>query len=149
MEMEYDSNKFASRGTGAAALTTGIIGTVGAAASFLGGPGGLFGARNGGCCTNGVSQYEAGMLNELAAKDARIALLESEIFGNNKLLEVYRYFDGELKEMRGQLCQQAVINAQITANISCMQNSINVLNGLTKTVIPIDSICPQPAVATT
>ena len=144
MEMEYDSNKFASRGTAVGGLTTGIIGT---ALGVLNGAGGLFGARNGGCCASGVSQYEAGMLNELAAKDSRIALLESEIYGNNKILEVYRYFDGELKEIRGQLCQQAVINSQITANISCMQNSINVLNGLTKTVIPIDSICPQPAVA--
>lgn len=29
-------------------------------------------------------------------------------------------------------------------NISCMQNAINVLNGLTKTVIPIGNVCPAP-----
>lgn len=140
MEMEYDSNRFASKGTGAAGLTTGIIGT---ALGVLNGTGGLLGGvRNGGCC-NGVTQYEATMLNELAAKDARIALLEANTYNDQKLLEVYKYFDGELKEVRGQLCQQAVINSQITANISCMQNSINVLNGLTKTVIPVDSICPE------
>ena len=53
---------------------------------------------------------------------------------------VDRRFDG----VNAQLCQQAVINAQTTANISCMQNTINTLSGLTKTVIPITSVCPEP-----
>ena len=35
------------------------------------------------------------------------------------------------------------MNAQVTANLSCMQQTINTLSGLTKTVIPIGSICPE------
>ena len=27
--------------------------------------------------------------------------------------------------------------------MSCMQRNLDVLNGLTKTVIPVDSICPE------
>ena len=130
MEVEY-----AKRGVANAGLTTGIIGT---ALGFLNG--GLFG---GNCCGNGVTQYELSMESSIAAKDAEIALLKANTYNDQKLLEVYKYFDGELKDIRGQLCNQAVINSQITANLSCMQNSIATLNGLTKTVIPVDSICPE------
>jgi hypothetical protein len=48
-----------------------------------------------------------------------------------------------MRGIEGQLAQQAVVNAQTIANISCMQRNIDVLNGLTKTVIPIASICPE------
>jgi hypothetical protein len=54
------------------------------------------------------------------------------------------YVDRRLEGVNAQLCQQAVINAQTVANISCMQNTINTLSGLTKTVIPITSVCPEP-----
>lgn len=137
MEVEY-----AKRGVGTAGLTTGIIGTALGAASAMGGNGGLLGGLFGGC-RDGVSHYELTQESAIAAKDARIALLEANTYNDQKLLEVYKYFDGELKDIRSQLCQQAVVNAQITANISCMQQSLAVLNGLTKTVIPIDSICPE------
>lgn len=141
MEVEYGR-----RGVANAGLTTGIIGT---ALGVLNGSGGLLGGMRSGCgCSGGVSQYELGMMNEIATKDARIALLEANTYNDQKLLDVYKYFDGELKEVRNQLCAQAVVNAQVTANISCIQSNLAVLNGLTKTVIPIDSICPTPAVAT-
>lgn len=134
MEVEY-----AKRGVANAGLTTGIIGTaLGALNSGNGGGilGGLFGG-------NGVSHYELALEASNATKDAEIALLKANVYNDQKLLEVYKYFDGELKEIRGQLCQQAVVNSQITANIACMQQSIATLNGLTKTVIPIGSICPE------
>jgi hypothetical protein len=57
---------------------------------------------------------------------------------------MYQYVDGRLRAIESQICQQNVVNAQITANISCMQNAINTLSGLTKTVIPIDNVCPEP-----
>ena len=143
MEVEYGKN---TRGVAVGGLTTGIIGT---ALGVLNGSGGLLGGMRSGCGGSpAVSQYELGLVNEMANKDARIALLEANTYNDQKLLEVYKYFDGEVKEIRSQLCSQAVVNAQITANISCIQQNLAVLNGLTKTVIPIDSICPTPAVAT-
>jgi len=58
-------------------------------------------------------------------------------------LELYQYVDGRMRGIEGQLAQQAVVNAQLTANLSCQQQAIATLNGLTKTVIPIASICPE------
>lgn len=60
------------------------------------------------------------------------------------MLEMYQYVDGRLRNVESQLCQQAVVNAQMTANISCIQQNLNVLNDMTKTVIPINNICPEP-----
>ena len=54
------------------------------------------------------------------------------------------YMENRLRSIEGQICQQSVINAQITANIGCMQGQIATLMGLTKTVIPITSVCPEP-----
>ena len=68
---------------------------------------------------------------------------------DSKVLDLYKYIDGKLAGIEAQFSAQGVINAQLTANLACMQNTINTLSGLTKTVIPIASICPTPAVATT
>lgn len=136
MEVEY-----AKRGVANAGLTTGIIGTALGAMNASGGNG-LLGGLFGGC-RDSVSHYELTQESAIAAKDARIALLEANTYNDQKLLDVYKYLDGELKDIRGQLCHQAVVNAQITANISCMQNNLATLNGLTKTVIPVDSLCPE------
>lgn len=135
MEVEY-----ARRGVANAGLTTGIIGT---ALGVLNGGGGLLGGwgRGNGDC--GVSHYELTQESAIAAKDARIALLEANTYNDQKLLDVYKYFDGELKDVRNQLCHQAVVNSQVISNLSCLQGQVATLSGLTKTVIPIDSICPD------
>lgn len=136
MEIEYGR-----RGVANAGLTTGIIGTALGVLNGSNGGGGILGGLFGG--GNCVNHYELSLEASNAAKDARIALLEANTYGDQKMLELYKYFDGQIKSIRDQLCTQAVVNAQITANISCMQQSIAVLNGLTKTVIPVDSICPE------
>lgn len=134
MEVEY-----ARRGTANAGLATGIIGTALGALNGLGGMAWGRGA-NGDC---GVSHYELTMGTSMAQKDAEIALLRSNTYNDQKMIEMYKYIDGELKGIRSELCQQAVVNAQVAANLSCMQQTINTLSGLTKTVIPINSICPE------
>lgn len=73
--------------------------------------GGLFGGRNCGCSEDHcVNRYELAMEKELAAKDSRIALLESTIFTDKKSLELYQYIDGQLKEVREFICEQKVRN---------------------------------------
>lgn len=139
--------EYASRGVGNAGLTTGIIGTsLGALNSgIFNGLGGIFGGNNCGCSDNmAVNRYELGLEQSNAAKDARISLLESTITTDKKMLDMYQYVDGRLRNIEAQISQQAVVNAQITANLSCMQSNIASLMGLTKTVIPIDSVCPAP-----
>jgi hypothetical protein len=88
------------------------------------------------------------MQQELAAKDSKIALLESNIYVDSKIADVYERLNTKIGGLEAQICQQGIINAQVAANLGCMQNSISALNNLTKVVIPITSICPEPAVAT-
>jgi hypothetical protein len=130
-----------ARATGG--LTTGIIGTsLGVLNSGM--LGNLFGG-NCGCGDNAaVTRYELGMEKSLAAKDSEISLLKSTIHTDGKMLEMYQYVDGRLRGIEGQIAQQAVVNAQVAANLSCMQGNIATLMGLTKTVIPIGNVCPSP-----
>lgn len=141
-------NNFASKGVAGAGLGLGIAGT--ALGLMNGGNGcggvlsGLFGGGN--CCHENtmVNRYELGLEQASAAKDSKIALLESTIHTDGKMLELYQYVDGRLRCIEGQISQQAVVNAQLTANISCMQGNIATLMGLTKTIIPITNVCPEP-----
>lgn len=143
VEVEKD---YASKGVAGAGLGLGIAGT---ALGLLqnGNLGGILGGWGNGC-NNGGSAY---VTRYDAEKDARIAELETEV----KLRDANAYTLGEVNKMRNyvdakfdainaQLCSQAVINAQVAANLSCLQNTVNTLSGMTKTVIPIANICPEP-----
>lgn len=141
--------EFASKGIAGSALGL-SIGSLGAQL-LSGNLGNLLGGWNAngcnaaafGCSENmPVNRYDA-------AKDARIAALETEVklrdantYTDQKLLEVYKYVDGKLERVDHKLCEQAVWNTAQTGTISCMAQQIAVLNGLTKTIIPQDSICP-------
>ncbi len=103
--------------------------------------GGIFGGGNGGSAY--VSRYDA-------EKDARIAQLETEVklrdantYTIGEINKLRNYIDAKFDAINAQLCSQAVVNAQVTANLSCLQNTVATLSALTKTVIPIDSICPE------
>lgn len=137
VEVEKD---FASKGVAGAGLGTGIAGLSLGVLNAMGNNGGLLGGLFGGNNCNALFAWE----RELSHKDAEIGSLRADLATDRKVLELYQYVDGRMRNIEGQLAQQAVVNAQITGNISCMQNTINILSGLTKTVIPINSICPEP-----
>ena len=136
---------FASRGVANAGLTTGIIGT---ALGVLNGNGGILGGLFGGNCAcsdnMAVNRYEMSQQKELINKDMEIAYLKGRDAAKTDSLELYKYVDGRFRGIEAQIAAQAVTNAQVVANISCMQNSIAALNALTKTVIPITNVCPEP-----
>lgn len=143
--MEYE-NKYASNAKGNTGVT---LGAVALGTALLGGNGilgNLFGNNCGcGCGDNAmVNRYEANMNAKIAELETEVKLRDSNIYTDNKILALYQYVDGKIQGIEGQICQQNVLNAQITANISCMQNAINTLQGLTKTVIPIGNVCPEP-----
>ena len=107
--------EFASKGVGTAGLTTGIIGTGLGALNALGGTGilgGLLGGMPAARCDSNmpITRYELGLEKDNAAKDAEIALLKANTYQDQKSLELYKYIDGELREVRGVLAQQAVHN---------------------------------------
>lgn len=139
--MEYT----AGRGTTALGIIGTVLGSIGAAGAtnLLGG----VGLNNGaGCCSENmpVSRYELSQENRIAKLESEIALRDSTIYSDKKSLELYQYVDGRMRSIEAQIAAQAVTNAQVVANISCMQSSINTLMNLTKTVIPITNVCPQP-----
>ena len=143
--MEYE-NKFASKGVAGTGLGLGIAGT---ALGLLGNNGnllgGLFGNGNCGCSEDHyVNRYEAGQNARIAELETEVKLRDANTYTDGKILDLYRYVDGRFNGVEAQICQQAVVNAQVTANLSCLQNTVNTLSGLTKTVIPITSVCPEP-----
>ena len=144
MEME---NKYASRGVAGTALGLGA-GALGVEL-LRGGLGGLFGGGNSGCHEDHtVNRYEASLNARIAELETEVKLRDANTFTMSEMNKLRNYVDAKFDGINAQLCTQAVVNAQVTANLSCLTNQVNVLNGLTKTVIPITSICPEPAVAT-
>ena len=57
-----------------------------------------------------VNRYELELKQEIAAKDSKIALLEANTFTDGKMLEMYKYIDGELRGVREFICEQKVRN---------------------------------------
>lgn len=139
VEVERDNN---TRGIAVGGLTTGIIGS----ALGLLNNGNLGGILGGGGCHEDhlVNRYEMGLQQELAEKNTRISLLESNIYVDSKIADVYERLNTKISGIEAQLCQQSVVNAQVAANLSCLTNTVNMLSGLTKTVIPITNVCPEP-----
>lgn len=135
----------ASRGVAGSGLGLGIAGTAlgllnGGLGNLLGGVGGC----NTGCCNENmhVNRYELAQESKIADLQSQIALRDANTYNDQKLLEVYKYFDSKLEVVNGKLCDQAVWNATQTATIGCMANQIAALNSLTKLVVPNTSVCP-------
>lgn len=145
MEVE---RQYASRGVGNAGLTTGIIGTALGALNSLGA--GLWNGNAGYAnnCYPGVNHYELTQEQRISELQAQVALRDANTYGDQKLLEVYKYFDGKLGEVNAELRNIAVYQASNTATVGCLANQVNdiqrVIARLTKIVIPADNICPQP-----
>ena len=115
-----------------------------------GGLGGILGGGYGGCHENmPVNRYELAKEQEIAALKSEKALLEANIFTDGKLNDFRNYVDRRFNGIEAQICQQNVYNATNTAAIGCIQSQIAALQGLTKVVIPLDNICPQPTTTTT
>ena len=115
MEIE---NKYASKGVAGAGLGLGIAGTAlgllgnGGLPGLLGGWGGNCNNWGAGVCSDNmpVSRYELGQEAKIADLQSQIALRDANTYNDQKSLELYKYFDGELKAIRNELCAQAVTN---------------------------------------
>lgn len=135
--------EFASKGVAGAGLGTGIAGlTLGV---LNGGLGNLLGGMGCGCSENmAVSRYEMGLQNQIASKDGHIALLESNIYTDQKLNDLRNYVDAKVGAVENAINAQAVYNATNTATIGCIQGQVAQLQGLTKLIVPITNVCPEP-----
>ena len=150
-----------SQGQGALNTVLGGLGT----ASFFGvNAGNVLGGLGRNCGCNGyntadapISRYEANMMNEMAGKDSKIALLEAQIYTDQqtdkKVGEAIAFVRSEVKELAAEVrafekeqnainLQQAVYNGVNTAAVECIKNQVAQLQGLTKLVVPAANICP-------
>lgn len=133
--------EFASKGVAGAGLGTGIAGL--ALGVLNGGLGNILGVGNCGCSENQlVNRYELGQESRIAKLESDIALRDANIYNDQKMLEMYKYFDGEVKRIDKTLCEQAVYNATQTGAIGCIQGQIAQLQSLTKLIVPNSSVCP-------
>lgn len=140
---------YASKGVAGSGLGLGIAGT--ALGLLNNGLGNIFGGGNYSCHENmPVNRYELGLQQENAGLKSQIALRDANTYSDQKLLEVYKYFDGELKDIRATMCAsdkaQAVINAKFESGFAILNTQVasinNTIANLTKTVIPNSSVCP-------
>ena len=146
MEYQYSSN-----GKGNAALATGIIGT--ALGVLNGGIGGLSSWNNNGWngygdCRHWATKDDLDYVQTIARKDSEIALLKSEQDTETKIADVYERLITRINaDQRAQAdvnAAQAVYNATANSAIAVLQNQVGVLNSLTKTIVPIGNVCPEP-----
>lgn len=147
--MEYQ-NQYASRGTGTAALTTGIIGTAGTALGLLGNGMGIL---SGNYEDQHITRHEMDLVREIMSKDQQIAISDSENYTDKKLVEVYNALAKSDKEIRAEIetnyreqakinAEQGVYNGVNSATLNCMQSRIDELLALTARRVPNSSICP-------
>lgn len=134
---------YASKGVAGAGLGLGIAGT---ALGLLqnGNLGGILGGM-GGCNSNHyVNRYEADQAARIAELETEVKLRDANTYTLGEMNKIRNYVDAKFDAVNAQLCSQAVVNAQVASNLSCLQNTVSILSGMTKTVIPIGNICPEP-----
>lgn len=149
--------EFATRGVGAAGLTTGIIGSALGAMNSGIVPNIFGGTRQVSSEDMPVNRYELQLSQQLEAEKSKNALLESYIYTDKQTDAKTKEVRAELKEeiadlsarverLDRRVCkdeqENAVFAAGVNGTVSCMQKEIARIYGLTKTVIDNDSICP-------
>ncbi len=143
-------------GKGTTAL--GIIGTI------LGSIGTASAANNGGLLSGltakqasvtapyemtNACMHDVDVVKELMAKDAEIAKYKSEKYADSVGLEVYKYFDGQIKDLKEaqniKWTDQAVINATLNQGLTALSGQVtavaNTVNQITRVAVPQSSVC--------
>lgn len=149
--------EFASRGVAGTGLGLGIAGTALGLLNNNNGLGGIVNRVLGGtdaglvCSDNCyVNRYELNQANQIAELRSQIALRDANTYIDQKLLDVYKFVDGELKDMRQMQCDkwaaQGVINAKFESATDVLGSQVasinNTISALTKTIIPNYNVCP-------
>jgi hypothetical protein len=149
-----EQTNYASNGKANAALTTGIIGTSGFGLGLLNSLSngmGLFGGAPRTICSEDhtINRYEAAQAARIAELETEVKLRDANTYTDQKMLDLYKYFDGETKGIRSEICemraQQGVINANVMAGIDVLKSQAmetrSLLNGITRTAVPENVIC--------
>lgn len=120
--------EFASKGVATGGLTTGIIGT--ALGVLNGGLGNIVGGVGNCNCSENVlvNRYELGQESTIAKLQSEVALRDANTYNDQKALEMYKYFDGQVKDIRATMCENdkalAVSNAKIEGTFAALGEQI-------------------------
>lgn len=139
--MEYENHNYGSKAVSGTALGI-AIGALGLEA-LRGGLGGIFGG-NQSPDNAPVTKYEQAQASRIAQLETEVKLRDANTYTDQKILDLYKYFDGKVEGINAAICAQNVYNATNTAAINCINGQIAQLMALTKIVVPATNICPQP-----
>lgn len=157
--MDGQSYNVASAATGNTALGLGIAGTAlglinnGGLGGILGGCGNGWNNANCGCSDNTmVNRYELNMTREADSLKSENALLRSQVYTDQKLVDVVKDYTAQINTLAAEVrankdaqnainLQQATLNATQTATISCMSQQIAQLQSLSQLVVPSRNVC--------
>lgn len=131
MHVEQKSSGVAKAGlaTGTVGASLGVLNMLGAGAGLLG----LAGNRAVAYCNEDhlVDRYTLAQEAKIAKLETDIALRDANTFTDSKFIELYKYFDGELRNIRDTLAAQAVKNQStadsfqmVTERMQCCCNSL-------------------------
>ena len=140
----------AGKGTTALGIIGTVLGSIGTAAAT--GNGGILNlGGNKAVCSEDhlINRYELAQEQKIAQLEAQIALRDANTYSDQKLLEVYKYFDSEIKDIRSTICAndkgQAIVNANLNASIVALNGQVAqtaaTLAGITRTAVSSSSIC--------
>ena len=121
--------EFASKGVAGTALGTGIAGLSLGALNALGGlgmlAGGIPAARAAECSEDHViNRYELNLVQENASLKSDIALRDANTYNDQKMLEMYKYVDGRLRDIEAVNAAQAVNNQATKDSFQVLQERL-------------------------
>ncbi len=122
--------EFASKGVAGTGLGLGIAGTaLGLLGNGLGNILGGWGCNN--VCGDNmpINRYELDQSGKISKLESEVALRDANIYNDQKLLEVYKYFDSQVKDIRETICANdkalAVSNAKIEGTFAVLGEKLN------------------------
>ncbi len=115
--------EFASKGVAGSGLGLGIAGTaLGVLNGGLGGILGGWGYR--GDYVTPVNRYELTQTERISKLESDIALRDANIYNDQKMLDLFKYFDGQVKDIRATISENdkalSVSNAKIEGTFAVL-----------------------------
>lgn len=120
--------EFATNGKANAGVALGTVGTALGGLATLGGGllGNLFGVNPAMACSDNmpINRYEAAQSARIAELETEVKFRDANTYTDGKMLDLYKYFDGELKNVRAALCEQAVRNKDVEGAFALVRADI-------------------------
>ena len=152
--MEYENHYAKDPG----ARAVGIVGAAAGGTALLsalsgGGLGGLLGgggwnAWNAQQALSGdsafINRYEAQQQARISELETEVKLRDANTYTLGEVGKLRDYMEHRFERLEHEICDQKVFNATQIGTISCIQNQVAQLSGITARIIPIENVCPQP-----